>query len=121
MLDAYDSRNTVRWGPDIFGRGAPDTEWIPQAASLKPKPVIVSGDGRILKRPAERQKLKAGKLTFVHLASGWTNTEWSVYAWKIVKVWPEILSATRLAREPTILEVAINANKVRRVCLTDNL
>lgn len=121
LLDAFDKTHTIHWGPDLFGRGADDVDWIPQAASLMPKPIIVSGDGRILRNAVERQKLKEGDLTYVHLAPGWTNTPWNDYAWKIVKAWPRIVDAVSLIREPTVFEVSVSGLKTKKLSLTRDL
>lgn len=44
--------------------------WIPLMGAMNPRPVIVSGDGRILTNRVERAALKDSQLTYIYLGSG---------------------------------------------------
>lgn len=113
MLEAFDRRHKVSAHDDYFGQATSDIEWLASIGCWSPKPVVICGDGRILKNKAERAVLRDQQLMFVYLAPGWTNLNWaSDFAWKIVKVWPEIVSEVQRAREPTIFEVAPKSLKV---------
>jgi len=105
MLGAFDRKHEMRPLVDHFERGTPDTQWIPVVASWDGDPVAVCADGRILKNEVEKRVLKECGLMFVYLAPGWTHTKWHVYAWKIVKVWPEVVRNVEQAQFPIILEV----------------
>lgn len=50
---------------------------------------------------------------FVLLASGWTNLEWRDIAWKIVKVWPDVIRNVEQARYPMVFEVTVGTLKIR--------
>ena len=120
MLAAFDREHEMRHALDHFDRGTPDTEWIPVVASWNGDPVAVCADGRILKNKVERQVLKESGLMFVYMASGWTNTPWPDYAWKIVKVWPQIVRNVRQARYPMVFEVSVGL-KVQQFARIDRL
>lgn len=81
-----------------FGRGAQDTDWIPRAAARTPKPIILSGDVRRCTEKAKRDVIRQAGLIWISLGSGWTNTPWEDFSWKIVKVWPRILDAPAEAK-----------------------
>jgi len=121
MLEAFDSHNEIRPLLDHAERGTPDSEWIAMLGAWESKPVVVSGDGRILKNRVERRALREANLTFVFLASGWMNLPWNDFAWKIVRSWPAIVDNVRHAREPTLFEVKAGKGKVERLSLLREL
>jgi len=51
--------------------------------------------------------LKECNLMFVCLAPGWPRLPWDDYAWKIVKVWPDIVKNVAQARYPMVFEVTV--------------
>lgn len=112
LLEAFDRNNEIRALLDHFERGTPDTVWISKIAQWAPKPVVVCGDGRILRNKVERKVLRDAELTFVCLASGWTNLSWDVFAWKIIKVWPAIVQSAGAVIRPTVFEVSPATLKV---------
>lgn len=114
LLEAFDRENEIRPLLDYFERGTPDVAWIPSVAAWTPKPIIVCGDGRILRNKVERNVLKEAKLTFVCLSSGWTNLSWNVFAWKIVKAWPSIVQSAGGVIRPTIFEVSPQTLKIEK-------
>ena len=95
LLEAFDPENPIRALLDHFAPGTPDIEWIPAIAAWVPKPVIVCGDARILRNKVERAVLNEAGLTFICLAPGWTNLPWPTFAWKIIKVWPDVVEEVR--------------------------
>lgn len=64
MLGNYDRNHTVIYHDDRFEKTTTDTEWLAAIANYPSIPVVVSGDGRILKNPAELQVLKDLPITF---------------------------------------------------------
>jgi hypothetical protein len=90
MLGHYDRAHTVVFHDDRFEKTTPDTEWLSAVARWDPLPAIVSGDGRILRNPAELQVLRDLPLTFFLFTRSWFDLKWSEFAWKAVKVWPLI-------------------------------
>ena len=121
VLDAFDRVNEIRHLTDSMNPGTPDEEWLVAIASLEPKPIVLSGDGRILRNKAQRKVLRSSGLTFVHLSSGWTNLPWDEMAWKLVKVWPAIVRNVDESRAATVFEVKPTTQKVYRVGLTAHL
>ncbi len=83
--------------------------------------VVVCGDGRILKNKVEKQVLKESNLMFVYLARGWTTLEWPVFAWKIVKVWPDIVRNVEQAHYSMLFEVAVGGLKVQSISRISDL
>jgi hypothetical protein len=107
MLSYVEPRHQVRAHLDYFKGGTPDTDWLREVASWNEDEttVVVCGDSRILKNKVERQVLKECELMFVLLAPGWLHLKWPVYAWKIVKAWPDIVKNVEQARYPMVFEV----------------
>jgi hypothetical protein len=120
MLGHYDRAHTVIYHDDRFEKTTPDTEWLPTVASWSPVPVIVSGDGRILRNPAELQVLRGLPLTFFLFAGSWFDLKWSEFAWKAIKVWPEVV-ASAAPRRPSIFRIPVSATKVEFESLTSEL
>ncbi|MBX3364039.1 MAG: hypothetical protein RBS39_06310 [Phycisphaerales bacterium] len=120
MLGHYDRTHTVIYHDDRFERTTPDTEWLSAVATWDPVPVVLSGDGRILRNPAELQVLRGLPITFFLFASGWFDLRWPEFAWKAVKVWPEVV-ASAMPRRPTIFRIPVSATKVEFESLTSEL
>lgn len=115
MLTIFDRKNKIRGLQHSFPRGTPDTRWIRAIASWNPKPVIICGDGRITRNPVERAVLKEAGLTFVSFSESWMNLRWEVQAWKMIKVWPDVVRAVSKLKKPTIFRVAVTSLKVKEV------
>jgi hypothetical protein len=120
MLGQFDRDHEMRASSHYFNPGTPDTEWMPVVASWDNNVVVVSGDGRILRNRVEKRVLKDCGRSFVCLAPGWTKLPWKEYAWKIVKVWPDITKNIEEARFPIILEVSLSP-KVQTLGRIDKL
>ena len=114
ILEIFDRENEVRAHKDHFEPSTPDIDWLVQVSGWDTKPVVVCGDGRILSRQSERLVLRDCALVFVFLAKGWTNESWHNFAWKIVKVWPDIVRNVSHTRQPAIFEVNCGSLKVER-------
>ncbi len=87
-----------------FTQTTPDIVWITELSRAALRPVVITGDVRILKRPDEVAALKASGLTFFFLADQWSKFSIYEMAWKFLKVWPEIIAAAKV-KEPTVFEV----------------
>ena len=109
MVDAFEDEHTAV-AHDRDGRfrtTTPDTEWLSALAADDPPWVVVSGDGRILTRPAERQVLREANLTYFCMSRQWSKMKIPEYAWKFIKVWPEIVKAAKVSITlPKIFEVS---------------
>ena len=89
-----------------FTSSTPDIEWISVLGKDHPAWVVISGDGRILRNKAEFAALREAKLTFFCMSKQWMNTPIYEYAWKFVKVWPDILeNATLMSSNQCVFEV----------------
>ena len=87
-----------------FTEHTQDTEWIEAISRDAERPIVVSGDCKILKRPDEVAALQQSSLTFFCLADHWTDFPIYDMAWKFLKVWPEIVKEAAVA-EPTVFQV----------------
>ncbi len=98
MIGILERDHTVRHHDEDprFTITTPDTEWISILATDRPTWVVISGDGRILRNKAERSALRDAKLTFFCMSKQWMNTPIYEYAWKFIKVWPDILENAKL-------------------------
>lgn len=118
LLEAFDRDCEIRHLLAYFEQGTPDTVWIPGVSAWEEKPVVVCGDGRILRREAEKVVLRQCDLTFVFLDKGWTNLKWEDFAWRIIKVWPTIKREVMHVRRSTIFGVNYSSLKVENHGLT---
>ncbi|MEI8379344.1 MAG: hypothetical protein WCJ09_04390 [Planctomycetota bacterium] len=101
-----------------FTQNTPDTEWIETLARDAEKPIVVSGDGRILKRPYEVKALRESGLTYFILVDHWADLQIHEMAWKFLKVWPVILKEAAVS-EPTVYTIACGSSlKVEKYGLT---
>lgn len=120
MLGHYDRDHTVIYHDDRFEKTTPDTEWMVAIAKYPTIPAVVSGDGRILKNPAELQVLKDLPITFFLFASSWFSLKWPEFAWKAIKVWPEVVAAAAPPR-PSVYRIPVSSAKVEFVAFTADL
>lgn len=120
MLGFYEPEHTVVYHDDRFERTTPDSDWLVQIARWDPVPVVISGDGRILRNPAELQLLRDLPLTFFVFAGAWFDLKWREFAWKAIKVWPEIVAAAAAPR-PSVFRIPVSAGKVEFVAFTRDL
>jgi hypothetical protein len=119
LIEAFDQQCEVRHLDDEFEDTTPDVVWIRALGARDPKPVVICGDGRILRNAAEAQALRESGLTFFHIAEGWVNLRWSEQAWKMIKVWPSIVADAK-PRRPTVYRVTVQL-KVQRFKYTSEL
>lgn len=115
MLEAFEEKHEIRACLDWFERGTPDTVWMKKIVRWNKTPVVVGGDGRILKNNVEKQAIKECGLMYVLLAQGWLHLDWSVYAWKIIKIWPNIVTNVEQARYPLLFKVPVSASKIQNL------
>jgi hypothetical protein len=121
LLKAFDQKITIRYLTDEFGRGVKDIDWLASAGRMEPKPVILSGDGQILKNRVEKSTFRQAELIYVLLAPGWIHLEWREFAWKIVKAWPDIVKSTQRVARPSVFEVKVGSLKVSLISQTARL
>ena len=121
IIKALERADEVIYRDDKFNKRTPDTEWLRTIASWDEKPIVISGDTRILTRPDEAAELAKGNLMFFCLAPGWTNIPFEDYPWKFLKAWANIKLAIRENRRPTIFKVFCGKSfKVERLRLTQD-
>jgi hypothetical protein len=113
IIRTYEDQNQVILFAEKFARGTPDVKWIHNVGMWEPKPVIVGGDGRILRNKAELRVLRETGCNYVYLSPGWTNTPIHEYAWKMLKYWPEIVGCVQKCERQSVVEIS-RAGKVTR-------
>lgn len=123
MLDAFDSANKVSHQDDDnrFQEQMKDTDIIRLIASDNPAPVFITSDTSMRRRPEERAALRGSSLTVVFLKRSLANLDFHRQAVKLLKVWPEIVKATKRCKEPTAFEIGPGATKVDLICKTSAL
>lgn len=115
-------RHSVILHDDKFAPATSDVEWLSEIGKWSPKPVVISGDVRILRRQDEQRTLIEQDLTFVCLAPGWTAASPDDVTWKFFKAWPEIRDKSISCKLPSIFEVSFGGNlKVELKHLTREL
>lgn len=86
-----------------FHQSTKDVEWLQAlAGDGDPLWVVISGDGRILKNPAERQVLNEVGLPFICLDENWLSMAIHEYAWKFLEAWPGILDIAGRAKKGSV-------------------
>lgn len=101
MVSAIETGHTIRHHDDDQ-RCEPtteDTAWIAALRADDPPWVVISGDGRILRNKVERAALEEAGLKFFCMSKAWASMRLYEYAWKFMKVWPEILETATHAKK----------------------
>lgn len=87
-----------------FTQTTKDVEWIAAVSQEPVKPVVVSGDFAILKKPDEVLELRKSGLTYFFFSEHWPDQEIYLQTWKFFKLCPEIIKQAAVA-QPTVFEV----------------
>ena len=120
IVDLFDLESTVTYLDDQFDQNTEDVVWMSALRDGVESPIVICGDMKITRNPAELQVLKSTDLTFVFLKPGWTNIPWNQHVPKFLKAWTDIAEQTTRARIPTIFELSIQG-KISRKCHTRDL
>jgi hypothetical protein len=94
-----------------FEHNTEDDVWIPALAQDTARWSVLTGDCEMLKNPVIIAQLRQSKMIFFGMDDNWTrgNSENS-QAWKLVKVWPDIVA--RASREgPAFYEIQTGNNR----------
>lgn len=106
---ARKERHTFVAHGDRFARGVDDDEWIAEAGTWKPKPIILGGDGRILQIPAQLEAIQTAGLHFVYLTKGYTNMAFRDQIRRVLAAWQSVEDRLAAATEPTVFRVGIKS------------
>jgi hypothetical protein len=100
------------------GRHTADIDWINFLRNDLKIWMFISGDGRILKNPAERAALRSAGLHGFVLAPAYQRTPLNQVAGTLIWRWPELLQVTELLTAPSMNEIPIGKNtKLRQLPL----
>lgn len=119
MVNEYECDHTVRHHDEDarFCQTTADEVWIATLAKDDPPWVALSGDGRILSNKVMRVRLEQVGLRFFCMSKPWMKMPFPEYAWKFVRIWPEIVD-TAVHSKGQLFEVAGGrALKVRPISL----
>ncbi len=119
MVDAFEREHTVRHHDDDprFIPTTSDIEWIQALGADDPSWIVISGDGRILRNKVEIAALREARLTFFCMTKQWMHMGIYEYAWKFMKIWPEIVENAK-GTSFRIFEVAGGkATKVEQIII----
>jgi hypothetical protein len=89
------------------GRDSSDIEWIELLRRDNEQWVFISGDGRVLRNPAERAALRSAGLHGFILSPAYQKTPLNQVAATIVWKWPEIEGVANLLAPPSMHEIPI--------------
>lgn len=106
---------------DFFLQDAPDVEWLSVIGQWDSKPIVLSGDARILSRRNEVEALMQQNLFFVTMYNGWTSHDVYEQTWKLFKVWPLLLRELGKCKAPTVFKIVPAANNLENLGLTKRL
>lgn len=117
MVAAYESSHTVRHLDEDtrFASNTSDVEWLGTLAKDDPTWVVISGDAKILRDRVERSALDKSGLKFFCLDKGWGAMDFHERAWKIIRIWPEIVDSALHRKERIYRVSAGRALKVEPV------
>lgn len=123
MLDAYECVHQVIHQDDDarFSPQTRDIELLESLSAELPKPIFVTADVHIRRRPHERKALAESELTVVFLKGGFLNQSMHAQAMKILGIWPELVKTTTRAKEPTAFEITAAFKKLNRLGSTASL
>lgn len=96
------------------GRHSKDIEWIDFLRRSNDAWMFISGDGRILKNPAERAALRSAGLHGFIPAAAYQETPMHQVASILIWRWPEVIKITELIQPPSMHEIPINKNSKLR-------
>lgn len=100
------------------GRNSTDLEWIGHLRRRAGDWIFITGDGRVLKNPAERAALRSAGLHGFVLAPAYQKTPIHQVAATIVWKWPEMEAVTKLVAAPSMHQIPIGkASKLRSLPL----
>jgi hypothetical protein len=89
------------------GRHSTDLEWINLLKISNDRWIFISGDGRVLKNPAERAALRSAGLHGFVLAPAYQKTPLHQVASTLIWKWPEIQQVTDLVGAPAMHEISM--------------
>lgn len=89
------------------GRSSPDIEWIDLLRDSRERWMFVSGDGRILRNPAERAALRSAGLHGFILPPAYQKTPLYQVAAVLILRWPDMLHLTEIVSAPSMHEIPI--------------
>ena len=112
-IDILDRENEVRHHDQDprFNERTTDIEWVSVLGKDVPTWVVLSGDGAILKNRAELKALKEAKLTYFCMSNRWSKMKTSEYAWRLIKIWPDIRQSTRTCARKSLRFRAANRTR----------
>ncbi len=88
---------------DRFRESTPDIDWLSKIR--KWDCVVITGDYKIGKNPAQRKALsKSGKTTFF-LKKGWMNQNKYLISSKMIKIFPDIVRAVKESKSQSFFGV----------------
>ena len=100
------------------GRHSADLEWIDLLRRDPDEWLFITGDGRLLKNPAERAALRSAGLHGFVLAPAYQKSPSHMVAATIVMRWPDLLKITEVVAPPAMHEIPIGkATKMRQLPL----
>lgn len=89
------------------GRKSKDVEWIEFLRQSGDVWIFITGDGRVMKNPAERAALRSAGLHGFVMAPAYQKTPFNQVAAALIWRWPELVKATELFAPPSMFEIPV--------------
>ena len=104
---AYDRRKVNQFIhlTELFGQGSSDPKWIEDVSKWKDKPLVVTGDNRILKTPVNKAALLQSGLSFVFIPKDFPRMIFESQVWSLITIWDELISKLSEPKEPVIYKI----------------
>jgi hypothetical protein len=106
-LEAKQGTNTVEHLRQFYPGEAKDADWLPGVAQVDPGFVVITADPKIAKSAAERAAWLESGLTIFFLKS-FADLPIIDQAWRLIKMWPEILKKAVKAKKGNGFMVSIH-------------
>jgi predicted nuclease of predicted toxin-antitoxin system len=94
-----------------FKPNTPDEDWISKL-SIEGGWTVITYDHKIR---VELRAWKESNLILVFLPSRFANLDFWNQAWRITKIWPEIIKKTKRARTGTGFKLNVNCTKLEKI------
>lgn len=118
MIAGYDQpqRSVLHLDDDPrFHRRTTDVEWIGTLATDTVKWSVITADARIMTSAPEREAMRQSGLTFFVLTAGWLRFSFHEQAWRLVRLWPEIVARAESGTYKVYEVSGGRATKIRHV------
>ena len=92
--------STIQWPEDLYGKQVQPDEWfwVVGKQAWENRPVILTMDDGIKDNAVALKAMRESGCSFVFLERAWAKEVLQSMAWRILKVWPDIIATAESAK-----------------------